>query len=84
MVMAKEFGPRGITVNCIMPGLIASDANAEIRANPETKKYFEDNILLGRIGEPSSLGKSSKSAAACSPDRVSSPSPTRLTIGRST
>lgn len=55
VVMAKELGPRGITVNCIMPGLIASDANAEIRANPETKKYFEDNILLGRIGEPSDL-----------------------------
>ena len=55
MVMAKELGPRGITVNCIMPGLIASDSNAEIRANPEARKYFEDNTLLGRIGEPSDL-----------------------------
>ena len=55
VVMAKELGPRGITVNCIMPGLIASDANADIRANPESKKFFEENILLGRIGEPSDL-----------------------------
>jgi 3-oxoacyl-[acyl-carrier protein] reductase len=55
VVMAKELGHRGITVNCIMPGLIASDANADIRANPKMKKYFEDNILLGRIGEPSDL-----------------------------
>lgn len=54
-VMAKELGHRGITVNCIMPGLIASDANAELRADPVARKHFEDNVLLGRLGEPSDL-----------------------------
>lgn len=54
-VMAKELGPRGITVNCIMPGLIASDANADLRANPESRKRFESNVLLGRLGEPEDL-----------------------------
>jgi len=54
-VMAKELGHRGITVNCIMPGLIASDANAELRADPEARKHFEENVLLGRLGEPSDL-----------------------------
>ena len=55
VVMAKELGPRGITVNCIMPGLIATDSNADIRSDPAQMKYFEANILLGRIGEPSDL-----------------------------
>ena len=55
VVMAKELGPRGITVNCIMPGLIASDSNAEIRKDPVARKFFEDNTLLGRIGEPSDI-----------------------------
>ena len=54
-VMAKELGSRGITVNCIMPGLIASDANAALRADPVSRKHFEDNVLLGRLGEPSDL-----------------------------
>lgn len=52
-VVAKELGPRGITVNCIMPGLIASDANADLRADPATSNYLKENVLLGRLGEPS-------------------------------
>lgn len=54
-VMAQELGAQGITVNCIMPGVIASDANADIRADPASKKFFEDNTLLRRFGEPSDL-----------------------------
>jgi NAD(P)-dependent dehydrogenase (short-subunit alcohol dehydrogenase family) len=54
-VMAQELGSRGITVNCLMPGVIASDANADIRANPESKKFFENSTLLRRFGEPSDL-----------------------------
>ena len=55
VVMAKELGSRSVTVNCIMPGLISTDSNADIRADPVTRKYFEDNTLLGRLGEPSDL-----------------------------
>jgi NAD(P)-dependent dehydrogenase (short-subunit alcohol dehydrogenase family) len=54
-VMAQELGPRGITVNCIMPGVIASDANANIRADPAQKKYFEDSTMLRRFGEPADM-----------------------------
>lgn len=53
VVMAKELGPRDITVNCIMPGLIASDANADLRADANTKAYLEQNTALRRLGEPS-------------------------------
>lgn len=52
VVMAKELGPRGITVNCAMPGLIASDANADIRANPAVRKRLEETTALRRLGEP--------------------------------
>ncbi|MFV8817553.1 SDR family NAD(P)-dependent oxidoreductase [Haliea sp. E17] len=63
-VMAKELGHRGITVNCIMPGLIASDANAELRADPVARKHFEENVLLGRLGEPSDLSGVATSLAS--------------------
>ena len=52
VVMAKELGPRGITVNCISPGLIASDSNADLRADDATKAYMEQMTALGRIGVP--------------------------------
>lgn len=52
VVMAKVLGPQGITVNCIMPGLIASDANANIRSDPDLKKQFEEWTALKRLGEP--------------------------------
>lgn len=63
-VMAKELGHRGITVNCIMPGLVASDANAELRADPVMRKHFEDNVLLGRLGEPSDISGVASSLAS--------------------
>jgi NAD(P)-dependent dehydrogenase (short-subunit alcohol dehydrogenase family) len=55
VVLAKELGHRQITVNCIMPGLVATDSNTDLRANPEMVRYMEDNIVLGRIGEPEEL-----------------------------
>jgi NAD(P)-dependent dehydrogenase (short-subunit alcohol dehydrogenase family) len=55
VIMAKELGPRGINVNCIVPGFIHTDVNdAEIK-NPETKAYFEKNTAMRRIGEPDDL-----------------------------
>ena len=52
VVMAKEFGPNNITVNCISPGLIASDANADIRANDDIRTYLEQTTPLRRLGVP--------------------------------
>lgn len=52
VIMAKELGPRGITVNCLMPGMIASDANADLRANDQIKQHLEATTALRRIGEP--------------------------------
>jgi 3-oxoacyl-[acyl-carrier protein] reductase len=52
VIMAKELGPRGITVNCLMPGMIASDANADLRANEQIKQHLEANTAMRRLGEP--------------------------------
>lgn len=48
--LAKEYGGRGITVNAVAPGFIASDMTAEL---PEdTQKAYLANIPLGRFGQP--------------------------------
>jgi 3-oxoacyl-[acyl-carrier protein] reductase len=52
VITAKELGPRGITVNCLMPGMIASDANADLRGNEQIKQHLEATTALRRIGEP--------------------------------
>ena len=52
VVMAKELGPRNITVNCVSPGMVESDANADLRADQATKQYLEQNIPLRRLGVP--------------------------------
>jgi 3-oxoacyl-[acyl-carrier protein] reductase len=55
VIVAKELGPRQISVNCIMPGLIHTDVNDAEMKKPATKAYFEKNTLMGRIGEPDDL-----------------------------
>jgi NAD(P)-dependent dehydrogenase (short-subunit alcohol dehydrogenase family) len=55
VIMAKELGPRNINVNCISPGIIASDANAEIRADDKLSATFAETTALKRLGVPSDL-----------------------------
>jgi 3-oxoacyl-[acyl-carrier protein] reductase len=51
--MAKELGPRGITVNAVAPAFIATDAAAEDLKNPETVKFMASQTALGRgFGTP--------------------------------
>lgn len=53
--MARELGADNIRVNCITPGLIATDINKG--KIPEDKRAaILDGIPLGRIGEPSDVG----------------------------
>ena len=48
--LAKEIGSRGITVNAVAPGYIATDMTDAITDDAKEKLFAQ--IPLGRIGEP--------------------------------
>ena len=49
--MAREFGGRGITVNTVAPGAIATDfLGGAVRDTPDYNKAFADMTTLGRVG----------------------------------
>lgn len=50
MALAKEVGPSGITVNCIEPGVIDTDMNAEL--SEDELRELADKTPLCRIGKP--------------------------------
>ena len=51
IALAGELGRRGITVNTIAPGLIATEMNAEFRASdPRVEPMLASMTALGRIG----------------------------------
>lgn len=53
---AKELAPRGITVNAIAPGYIATDMTDQI--TDQAKENLITKIPLGRIGSPSDIAAS--------------------------
>lgn len=55
--MAKELGPRGIAVNVVAPGAVATDFSGGIvRDNPEVNKHIAEMTALGRAGIPEDIG----------------------------
>ena len=50
--LAAEFGPSGVRVNCIAPGLIRTDFAKALWENPETLKTVTRHTPMRRIGEP--------------------------------
>ena len=53
--LAKEVAPSNIRVNCIAPGVIDTKMNSFL--GEEEKKALEEEIPLGRFGNPSEIGK---------------------------
>lgn len=51
--LARELGSRGITVNCVAPGFIATDMTAELPE--EQKKALASQIPLGQLGKPADI-----------------------------
>jgi 3-oxoacyl-[acyl-carrier protein] reductase len=49
--LAREFGPRGIRVNSVAPGLTESDMTTELMKTEEGQRRLKD-LPLGRLGRP--------------------------------
>ena len=49
---ATNFGRRGIRVNCINPGWIATAMTDPLQAAPQFKTYMDEHSALGRLGSP--------------------------------
>ena len=55
--LAKELGPSGITVNCVAPGVIATEMNAHLDAS--ALETLREETPLGAIGTPRDAAESS-------------------------
>ncbi len=55
--LAVELGPRGIAVNTVAPGAIATDfSGGVVRDNPEVNRLVGEHTALGRAGVPDDIG----------------------------
>jgi gluconate 5-dehydrogenase len=51
--LASELGSRGVTVNCLAPGVFYPTAmTAPLADDPERLTWFEQRTMLGRLGDP--------------------------------
>jgi len=50
--LAAEYGPFGVRVNCIAPGLVRTDFARALWENPQTLEAVTAGSALRRIGEP--------------------------------
>lgn len=65
--MAIDFGPEGIRVNAICPGLILNErSQAQLAANPSRLRFFESQYPVGRVGYPDDIANAV--AFLCSED----------------
>ncbi|HVR48089.1 MAG TPA: SDR family oxidoreductase, partial [Pseudorhodoferax sp.] len=55
--LAKELGPRGIRVNVVAPGAIATDfGGGTVRDNAQVNGFIASQTALGRVGEADDIG----------------------------
>jgi NAD(P)-dependent dehydrogenase (short-subunit alcohol dehydrogenase family) len=56
--MASELSPKGIRINCIAPGFIATEMSAKALNNdPERKGRALGRTPMGELGQPSDIGE---------------------------
>ncbi|MFI0227822.1 SDR family oxidoreductase [Streptomyces lydicus] len=55
LTLAKDLGARGITVNTIAPGFVATDMNAAMRETPEAEAALASISVFNRLGRPADI-----------------------------
>jgi NAD(P)-dependent dehydrogenase (short-subunit alcohol dehydrogenase family) len=55
MSLADDWGPHGITVNCLAPGWFRTEQTKALYENKEWVEYIIDRIPLKRVGQPHDL-----------------------------
>lgn len=68
--LANEWGAKGINVNAIAPGYIATNNTAALRADSERSKSILERIPAGRWGNPADLGGAAVFLASSAADYV--------------
>lgn len=56
-ILAAEYGPSGVRVNAVSPGMTATDMSADIRSDEQMLAMMVGQTPLGRIGEPTDIAK---------------------------
>lgn len=53
--LAAQFGPRGVRVNAVCPGLIETPLTAPMVSDPQVRRSFRVVVPLGRAGTPDEI-----------------------------
>jgi NAD(P)-dependent dehydrogenase (short-subunit alcohol dehydrogenase family) len=54
MALSRELGPKGVRVNAVAPGVIATRMSTSLK-DPEKLRRLEARVSLGRIGQPQDI-----------------------------
>lgn len=68
--LANEWAPRGVNVNAVVPGYIATDNTAALQQDPERNRAIVERIPAGRWGRPADLAGVTVFLAAPASDYV--------------
>ncbi len=69
-LLANEWAGKGVNINAIAPGYMATDNTAQLRADEARNKAILDRIPAARWGEPSDLGGTAVFLASRASDYV--------------